>query len=90
METNKFDNLIHLRNKIEELKKESHIEIFKIFKKHNVDYSENKNGIFINLSTSNENVVRDVQEYLQYISKQEKIIDEIEDKKHSIEQSYFN
>lgn len=90
MDNDKTNRLIMIRNKIEELNKESHIEVFKIFKKHEVDYSENKNGIFINLSITHDKVINDVENYIKYINNQEKIIDEVEHQKQSIEQAYFN
>lgn len=84
-----MDNLLHLRNSIETLSKESQLEIFKILKDNNVDFSENKNGVFFNLSLINKNVIDKVQTHLRYIIKQEKIINDMEHKKHNVEEEYF-
>ena len=46
--------IIVLRDKIQALDKFHQIEIFKILKTHNVNYTENRNGIFINM---NENIL---------------------------------
>ena len=42
------------------LTKEEHIEIFKIFLNNNENYSENNNGIFINLNTIKESIIEDI------------------------------
>ena len=47
---NKINYLINLKNNIENLDKNLHIKILKILKVNNIEYSENKNGIFVNLN----------------------------------------
>lgn len=77
----KVDKLIFLRNAIEKLDAEKHNEIFKIFKKNNIEYSENNNGIFINLTEVNDTIIDEVETYIKYIEKQEKYISENETQK---------
>lgn len=50
------------------LTKEEHIEIFKIFLNHNEHYSENNNGIFINLNTIKESIIDDILKYIEYMN----------------------
>ena len=54
---NKTDNLQLLRNQIEKLDKVHHIGILKILKENAVQYSENTNGIFINLTKVNDTII---------------------------------
>lgn len=84
-----MEHLLQLRNSIELLSKESQIEIFKIFKENNIEFSENKNGVFINLSLVNKNVIDKLKNHMIYINKQEKIINDFESKKHNVEEEYF-
>lgn len=54
-----------------------HIEILKIIKKNNIKYSENNNGIFINLNLINEQVINKVEEFVKYcIIKKKNLINE--------------
>jgi len=52
---------------IAKLNKFEYIEIFKILRSHNVIYSENVNGIFINLSPVNINVLNDIILFINYV-----------------------
>jgi len=78
----KIDNL---KNKIENLPKENHLEIFKILHKHNVQYSENKNGIFINLIDVSPLIIHEIDQYVQYLETQNKEIKQFEIEKSKIE-----
>jgi hypothetical protein len=82
-------DLIKLRNHIEKLNDSYHSNIFKIFKKNNVEYSENKNGIFINLSEVDEDILREIYVYLDYLNKQEHQINKIEQQKLEYQNKYF-
>ena len=54
--------------------------------KHSCDFSENKNGIFINLSKIPINIIQELYEYLNYIDTQEAQINILEDEKKIYEQ----
>ena len=83
--SHKFD----IKQAIERLDSSNHKEIFRIFKKYDVQYSENKNGIFINLTHIDDIVLNEIKEYLLYVNKQEKDIDTLESQKQKVEQSFF-
>ena len=57
---------------ISKLKKVEHIEIFKIFKKDNIKYTENSNGIFINLSRIPDKTLHKVKKFLSFYNKNNK------------------
>ena len=42
------------------------IEIFKIIKKYNIKYTENSNGIFINLNIVNENILDEIKLFIDF------------------------
>lgn len=74
--------LTTLRNTIEELDKIHHEQIFKIIKKHKVIFSENNNGIFVNLSELTPEILLELKLYLKYIQRQENEINEMEEEKN--------
>ena len=51
---------------IKNFSKVEHIEIFKIFKKHNVKYTENSNGIFVNLNVLNEKIINRIRTFVNF------------------------
>lgn len=68
-----FEQLELLKKKIEQLEKNQQIEILRII--HNSQsniINENKNGIYINMSSLNDNIVEELNTYLTYINTQEK------------------
>ena len=48
------------------LSHEEHIEIYKIINTHDINYSKNKNGIFINLKILNNEIINDIYKYIQF------------------------
>jgi len=64
---------MQLKNDIEKLPKEKHIEILNIlYKKNDVNISENNNGTFINLCTIDEKTIQELKTYILYLQEQEK------------------
>ncbi len=64
-------DLKKLRDKIQNLEKIHQLYILQLFITHNVSYTENSNGIFINMKTIGDNVYNLVCEYLAYVKLQE-------------------
>tara|TARA_B100000035_G_C20577132_1_gene369440 strand:+ start:162 stop:458 length:297 start_codon:yes stop_codon:yes gene_type:complete len=84
------EKLIKLKEQIEMLSNFHQIEILKIFKKYDdVILNENKNGIFINMSHINVNIINEIEEYLSYVKTQESHIKIIENEKKKLSDKYF-
>ena len=81
--------LIVLKDKIENLEAFHHNKILKVLIKNNIKYSENRNGIFVNMNSFNENTVEEIDNTLLYITKQEKNLKDIETIKEEINKDYF-
>jgi DNA-dependent RNA polymerase auxiliary subunit epsilon len=79
----------NLKKQIESLNKTHHLEIFKIFKKNNIPFSENKNGIFINIANIDKNVINEIEYFLNYINAQENELISIEKQKKEFKQNFF-
>lgn len=84
-----LDALKSLRDKIELLTIFNQTEIFRIMFTNKVTFSENKNGVFINLTYVDADVIEKISEYIVYVSKQESHLNEVEDKKTFLSNQYF-
>ena len=82
-------HLIDLKSKIENLEKCHHIDILRIIMKNNVIFSENRNGIFINMNNINTKGLKNIQEYINYIEKQEIILNDTETIKKTYKAEFF-
>lgn len=81
--------LIKLKNDIEKLDKIHHLKILEIIEKNSIKYSENRNGIFINMNSFNSKTVSDIKNELKYIKEQEKNLNDIEKVKKELNKDYF-
>ena len=62
--------------KIQNLKNKRHyMDIYKIIKENNVTYSQNINGIFINLTNIEDNILDKIIKYLNYLDSRNSEID---------------
>ena len=52
---------------ITKLNKLEHIEIFKILKNNNIIYTENVNGIFVNMKNLDINTLNDIIKFINYV-----------------------
>ena len=81
--------LVVLKEQIENLDAFHHNKILKILVKNNIKYSENRNGIFVNMNSFNKNTINDIEKTLSYIKNQEKSLQDIENIKDEINKDYF-
>lgn len=84
------DQILKLRDEIEKLNTNQHLEILKILKKHEISFSENKNGIFVNLNCVDDFILSEIKEYILYLRNQENIISQFEEMKNEVKQEYFD
>jgi hypothetical protein len=57
--------------------------------KNNIKYSENRNGIFVNMNSFDESTIKEIEKSLLYIKNQEKSLQDIETIKEEINKDYF-
>ena len=55
-----------LKSRIERLEQHHHIEILRIITENKIKLSENKNGVFINMSFLPEQLIQLIEKYLEY------------------------
>lgn len=69
-----------LYDKINSLTSIEHEEILKILEKNNIFYSQNKNGVFFNLSTLSDNVITELEEFISFCFYNKNELDEYDKK----------
>lgn len=84
-----MDRLVSIKNTIESMSKTQQIEIFKIIKANSLDYNENQNGIFINLTGLKSNIIKELEKYISFINKQNAILSKQEEIKEEYLNNYF-
>jgi ribosomal protein L30/L7E len=83
-------NLNLLKEQIEKLNKFHQIEILKLLKNDSsCTLNENKNGVFVNLTNVNADLINKLEKYLDYVVEQEKSLDDIEQHKDMLTNTYF-
>jgi hypothetical protein len=65
-----------IMTRIQNLKNKKHyIHIYKIIKENNVQYSQNINGVFINLNNIDDSILDKIVKYLNYLDSRNSEID---------------
>lgn len=83
-------DLLKIKDELEKKSKEHQIEILRILIENKVTVNENSNGIFVNLSNVRDDIIIKLQNYLNYISEQEKTLDTFETTKEEYKNIFFN
>lgn len=85
------DELRDLCQKLEEMSKINQVEVLRIFYTHNKDMiNENKYGIHINVTDVENHVLEKVKEFIEYVLKQEKKLNEMEELQQNIQNKYID
>ena len=83
------ESLKMLRDNIEALPTFHQIEVLRILYKNHITFSEHKNGVFLNLSYVNLDVIHKISEYVTFVQNQESQMCEFEKKKITLSNQYF-
>ena len=83
-------DLKSLKESVEDLDKYYQVAVGKILRDHDVILNENKNGIFVNLTELSPNIIKSIDDYLNYVKEQEKHLDKVEVKKQQFKDNFFN
>jgi hypothetical protein len=83
------ERLTALKDSIEELTKAQHVDILRLCNERGIVGTENKNGVFINLTRISEPLICELEQYLTYIKTQEAQLNEVEIQKKELTTKYF-
>ena len=84
-----INNLKKLRDIIEEMNKIQQTHILKILKEENIEFTENSNGVFINMTLLDNKTLTRVKEFIKYVHLQEKQLENIEDIKAKYHEEFY-
>ena len=65
------------------------INILKIFKKHNIDFTENSNGIFVNMTILSADILEEINSYISYVNLQQKQLNKVEQDKERYKKEFY-
>lgn len=82
-------DLKKLRDAIQQLEKIHQLYILNLVITRSVAYTENSNGVFINMSTISAEVIGEIQHYLKYVELQENQLEDAEVLKERYKESLF-
>ena len=86
---NNLDLLISLRDKMENMNLIHHLKFFEIIKSNGILYSENRNGIFINMNSLENSIIEKIKLYITYVNKQEETLGQTEKIKDDFQKEFF-
>ena len=78
------ERLVNIKEKIENMNISYQIEILKLLVQEKAIISENNNGTFLNLTEVNNEIINKLDEYINFVYKQQNQLDSIEIKKDNI------
>ena len=70
----------HLLEKINNLSLTEHDEIFKMMKQKHIPFTQNKNGVFFNLSIVDDDVINEIESFVDFCIKNKHELDEYDKK----------
>lgn len=65
-----------LMDKISTLGSTEHAEIFRILKKHGVPHTQNNNGVFVNITTVSDDIIKEVSDFVTFCFRNNKELEE--------------
>lgn len=86
----KTNYLMSLKEGIENMPVVHQIEILRILNAKHTQINENKNGVFVNISKLNNELLQQLYDYMTYVIKQENQLNEIEEQKQSLTKEFFD
>jgi hypothetical protein len=86
----KTNYLMSLKDGIENMPVVHQIEILRILNAKHTQINENKNGVFVNISKLNNELLQELYDYMTYVIKQEKQLNEVEEQKQSLTKEFFD
>lgn len=86
----KTNYLMTLKDGIENMPIVHQIEVLRILHTKHTQINENKNGVFVNISKLNNELLQELYDYMTYVIKQEKHLSEVEEHKQSLTKEFFN
>ncbi len=85
-----IERLENIKEKIENMNNSYQIEILKLLVQEKAIISENNNGSFLNLTEVDIGIINKLDEYINFVYKQQNLLETVEVKKDNIKDKFFN
>lgn len=82
-----YDKMEKIRQKIENMDTNSHMYILKLMRENNVEYSENKNGCFINMMNLNTRIFEKIEKYIEFIEAKDNNLNQLTERQEKIKKT---
>lgn len=79
----------NIRKTIESMNKFNQIEVLRILKNSKATLNENNYGVFINLTNLDYDILKKLDDYIEYVKVQEKNLNNVEKQKETYINTYF-
>ena len=89
MSNDKIEMLIKMKNSIEIMDKNNQIEVLRLLHKNKTVLNENKNGIHINLTELNDEILLNIYNFVEYLNTQENKLNDEECEKQKYKNMFF-
>ena len=83
------EDLKRLRDNIQGMDNIHQLHVLKILKDNQTEYTENCNGIFINMSLLDSVTLSQINNFIKYVDLQQKQLDSIEDIKAKYQKEFY-
>uniref|UniRef100_A0A6C0EMH8 NET domain-containing protein n=1 Tax=viral metagenome TaxID=1070528 RepID=A0A6C0EMH8_9ZZZZ len=84
-----INELKRLRDHIEIMDSIHQVHIFKILKQNQIEYTENNNGVFINMTLLNNDTLKHIGNFIKYVDLQQKQLESVEDIKAKYQKEFY-
>jgi len=84
-----MNELTTIRDDIENMEKIHQLNILQIFNRNDIEYTENSNGIFINMTILDQKIIAEIITYMKYVKLQEMQLDKVEAMKDRYKEEFY-
>ena len=87
----KAEKLLQIKTSVEKMNKFHQINILKLLSaKETLTINENNNGVFVNLTDIDDDILKELSDYISYVDEQEFDLNEQEEKKAEYKNVFFS
>lgn len=83
------ESLVELKDHLEGFERSNQARALKILIDNSVSFDENANGVFVNMSNIEPDVIEQLQKFVGYVELQQKFLEDQEKEKDLLRENYF-
>ena len=83
------ESLVELKDHLEAFERGNQARALKILMDNSVSFDENANGVFVNMSNIQSEVIEELEKFVGYVKLQQKFLQDQEKEKEQLRENYF-